>query len=171
MTRCRVCGASLEGGTARTLYEATRTRRCPPSELAAVGSIRGGSRQRGGAGEASRLIGAAAGEPALSRDRGRDQVAVLLDAQDLSGGLAYEGCAAVDPDHPVVVGKLGDAEPLLVGQRQCLHSCAPLSHPTVCRTLGAREQGTPANCAQCSSPAEIARASQAAAPPPGHREE
>src|SRR5437660_3464999 len=81
-----------------------------------------GGRQRGAAGKGSGLIGATAGEPALSRDRGRDQVAVLLDAQDLPAGLAYKGCAAVDPDHPVILGQLGDANALLVGQRQCLHS-------------------------------------------------
>ena len=57
----------------------------------------------------------------LGLARGRGQLAVLLYAQDLPGGLAHKGRAAVDPDYPVVLGQLGDAEGLLVGQRQRVH--------------------------------------------------
>src|SRR5439155_23165172 len=96
-----------------------------------------------GVGTALCLIGPLAGEPVLGLGRGRSQVAVLSHAQDLPSGLAHKGCIAVDPDYPVVLGQFGDTEALLVGQRQCLHSvllsCAPLSHPTLWRSLRASE--------------------------------
>jgi hypothetical protein len=36
-----------------------------------------------------------------------------MDSQDLPGGLAHQLRVAVDPDHSVVLGQLGDAQALL----------------------------------------------------------
>src|SRR6266566_6229892 len=52
---------------------------------------------------------------------GRGQAAVLLDANDLPGGLARQGCPAVDPDYPVVLGQLGHAGALLLAELYCFH--------------------------------------------------
>src|SRR5256714_125540 len=97
----------------------------------------------GGFGKRLRLAGPACGEPVLGLARGRSQIAVLLYAQDLPGGLAHKGRAAVDPDYPVGLGQLGDAEGLLVGQRQRLHCLLLSLDRTFWRNLQVGEGGSP----------------------------
>src|ERR1700682_2895533 len=85
-----------------------------------------GRRRPHAGGKAAHLICTAIGEPALAGDLGPGQAAVRLDAQDLAGGLAYQRCAAVDPDHQVVLGQLGDAEALLLAEPYGLHVVSSL---------------------------------------------
>src|SRR5213080_4581334 len=61
--------------------------------------------------------GRGGGQPA----RGRGQAAVLLDANDLPGRLAHQGCAVVDPDYAVVLGQLGHAGALLLAELYGFH--------------------------------------------------
>src|ERR1700730_5271584 len=61
------------------------------------------------------------GRPVPSRDRGRGHAAVLLDADDLSGGLAHERCPALGPDHPVVLWRFGHAGALLLAELYGFH--------------------------------------------------
>jgi hypothetical protein len=72
------------------------------------GRTRGGEevRTRGGS------VGTAARRAPLGPDR-RGQPAIVLDSQDLPSGLARRR-PAVDPDHSVVLGQLGDAPALLL---------------------------------------------------------
>ena len=79
----------------------------------------------------------------MARDRGRGQAAVLLDANDLPSRLAYQRCPALDPNYPVVLGQLGDAEGLLVGQRQRLHCLLLSLDRTFWRNVQVGKGGSP----------------------------
>ena len=75
--------------------------------------------------------------PAASRNGGRAQAPVSLDANDLPGGLAHQGCAVVDSHYPVALGQLGHASALLMAELYDFHALSSI----VGRSTGAFERG------------------------------
>src|SRR2546427_9733844 len=69
---------------------------CGEADLALRAELGVRGRHMHAARDVARLIALLGSEPVLGRGRSRSQVAVLLYAHDLPGGLAHKGCALVD---------------------------------------------------------------------------